>query len=74
MADLRLRISILEKNERGQEVELVRKTIQFHPQVSTTYLHILDVLWALDSTQVAVRFLVSPMLSFLGFRSSVKAF
>ena len=33
MADLRLRISIVEKNERGQEVELVRKTIQFNPQV-----------------------------------------
>ena len=33
MADLRLRISIIEKNERGQEVELVRKTIQFKPQV-----------------------------------------
>jgi hypothetical protein len=33
MADLRLRISIVEKNDRGQEVELVRKTIQFNPQV-----------------------------------------
>ena len=33
MTDLRLRISIVEKNERGQEVELVRKTIQFNPQV-----------------------------------------
>ena len=39
MADLRLRISIVEKNERGQEVELVRKTIQFNPQVS--YLKII---------------------------------
>jgi hypothetical protein len=35
MSDLRLRISIIEKNERGQEVELVKKTIQFKPQVST---------------------------------------
>ena len=34
MADLRLRICIIEKNERGQEVELVRKTIQFKPQVN----------------------------------------
>ena len=34
MADLRLRISIVEKNDRGQEVELVRKTIQFNPQTS----------------------------------------
>ncbi len=34
MADLRLRISIVEKNDRGQEVELVRKAIQFNPQVS----------------------------------------
>lgn len=35
MADLRLRISIVEKNDRGQEVELVRKTIQFNPQVGS---------------------------------------
>lgn len=34
MADLRLRVSIVEKNERGQEVELVRKTIQFKPQTT----------------------------------------
>ena len=34
MSDLLLRIAIIEKNERGQEVELVRKTMQFKPQVS----------------------------------------
>jgi len=34
MSDLRLRISIIEKNERGQEVELVKKVIQFKPQTS----------------------------------------
>jgi len=33
MADLRLRISIVEKNSHGQEVELVRKAIQFNAQV-----------------------------------------
>eukprot|EP00095_Tigriopus_kingsejongensis_P007975 maker-scaffold475_size161908-snap-gene-0.21 protein:Tk07975 transcript:maker-scaffold475_size161908-snap-gene-0.21-mRNA-1 annotation:"Talin-1" len=34
MAELKLRIAIVEKNDRGQEVELVRKTIPFHPQAS----------------------------------------
>ena len=34
MSDLLLRIAIIEKNERGQEVELVRKTMQFKPQVN----------------------------------------
>ena len=34
MANLKLKVSIKEKNERGQEVELVCKTIQFKPQVS----------------------------------------
>ena len=33
MSDLLLRVAIIEKNERGQEVELVRKTMQFKPQV-----------------------------------------
>lgn len=33
VADLKLKVSIKEKNERGQEVELVCKTIQFRPQV-----------------------------------------
>ena len=33
MSQLTLRFSVVEKNERGQEVELVRKTIQFNPQV-----------------------------------------
>jgi hypothetical protein len=32
--DLKLKVSIKEKNDRGQEVELVCKTIQFKPQVS----------------------------------------
>lgn len=31
--DLKLKVSIKEKNDRGQEVELVCKTIQFKPQV-----------------------------------------
>ena len=39
MADLRLRICIIEKNERGQEVELVRKTIQFKPQVNNVKIY-----------------------------------
>ena len=34
MSDLLLRVAIIEKNDRGQEVELVRKTMQFKPQVS----------------------------------------
>jgi hypothetical protein len=33
MNDLLLRVAIIEKNDRGQEVELVRKTMQFNPQV-----------------------------------------
>ena len=33
MSDLLLRVAIIEKNDRGQEVELVRKTMQFKPQV-----------------------------------------
>lgn len=33
MANLRLKVSIKEKNERGQEVELVCKVFQFKPQV-----------------------------------------
>jgi len=44
MADLRLRISIIEKNEKGQEVELVRKVIQFKPQVSHFYYFLLGKL------------------------------
>ena len=34
MSQLTLRFSVVEKNERGQEVELVRKALQFKPQVS----------------------------------------
>ena len=33
MAALTLRFSVVEKNDRGQEVELVRKALQFKPQV-----------------------------------------
>ena len=33
MSQLTLRFSVVEKNERGQEVELVRKALQFKPQV-----------------------------------------
>ena len=33
MAQLTLRFSVVEKNDRGQEVELVRKALQFKPQV-----------------------------------------
>ena len=40
MADLKLKVSIKEKNERGQEVELVCKTIQFKPQVSAIYMFV----------------------------------
>lgn len=40
MSDLRLRISIVEKNDRGQEVELVRKTIQFGAQVNFLKKHL----------------------------------
>ena len=35
MSQLTLRFSVVERNERGQEVELVRKALQFKPQVST---------------------------------------
>ena len=38
---LLLRIAVIEKNERNQEVELVRKTMQFEPQVRLTFLHFL---------------------------------
>ena len=41
MSDLLLRVAIIEKNERGQEVELVRKTMQFKPQVCFTSFLIL---------------------------------
>jgi hypothetical protein len=34
MSDLLLCVAIIEKNERGQEVELVRKTMQFKPQTT----------------------------------------
>ena len=33
MAQLTLRFRVVERNERGQEVELVRKALQFNPQV-----------------------------------------
>lgn len=33
MSQLTLRFSVVEKNDRGQEVELVRKALQFKPQV-----------------------------------------
>ena len=39
MANLRLKVSIKEKNERGQEVELVCKMFQFKPQVRLYFLH-----------------------------------
>ena len=34
MSQLTLRFSVVERNDRGQEVELVRKALQFKPQVS----------------------------------------
>jgi len=34
MSQLTLRFSVVEKNERGQEVELVRKALQFKPQTT----------------------------------------
>ena len=33
--NISLRFSVVERNERGQEVELVRKALQFNPQVGT---------------------------------------
>ena len=36
MSQLTLRFSVVEKNDRGQEVELVRKALQFKPQVRPT--------------------------------------
>ena len=33
MSQLTLRFSVVEKNDRGQEVELVRKALFFNPQV-----------------------------------------
>lgn len=50
MSDLRLRISIIEKNERGQEVELVKKVIQFKPQVfikALSFFFFLLYMWPL---------------------------
>ena len=38
MSQLTLRFSVVEKNDRGQEVELVRKALQFKPQVRNTFL------------------------------------
>ena len=35
MSQLTLRFSVVERNDRGQEVELVRKALQFKPQVSS---------------------------------------
>lgn len=52
MSDLRLRISIIEKNERGQEVELVRKVIQFKPQVERLVLQSADKNNALPCNKV----------------------
>ena len=37
MSQLTLRFSVVEKNDRGQEVELVRKALQFKPQVRNTF-------------------------------------
>ena len=37
MSQLTLRFSVVEKNERGQEVELVRKALQFKPQVRNSF-------------------------------------
>ena len=42
MADLKLKISIKEKNDRGQEVELVKRTFAFKPHVSSIYLFFYD--------------------------------
>ena len=33
MSQLTLRFPVVEKNDRGQEVEFVRKALQFKPQV-----------------------------------------
>jgi hypothetical protein len=33
MSQLTLRFSVVERNDRGQEVELVRKALLFNPQV-----------------------------------------
>ena len=38
MSQLTLRFSVVEKNDRGQEVELVRKALQFKPQVRAEVL------------------------------------
>ena len=40
MSQLTLRFSVVEKNERGQEVELVRKALQFKPQVRNSCIKI----------------------------------
>ena len=40
MSQLTLRFSVVERNDRGQEVELVRKALQFKPQVNV--LHFLS--------------------------------
>ena len=37
MSQLTLRFSVVERNERGQEVELVRKALQFKPQVGNIH-------------------------------------
>ena len=41
MSQLTLRFSVVEKNERGQEVELVRKALQFKPQVRHSCVEII---------------------------------
>jgi hypothetical protein len=38
MSQLTLRFSVVERNDRGQEVELVRKALLFNPQVGTSDL------------------------------------
>ena len=40
MSQLTLRFSVVEKNDRGQEVELVRKALQFKPQVIYIYFSV----------------------------------
>ena len=40
MSQLTIRFSVVEKNERGQEVELVRKALQFKPQVRNSFVKI----------------------------------
>ena len=53
MSQLTLRFSVVERNERGQEVELVRKALQFKPQVNV--LHFLSKYFCLYFVQCGAR-------------------